>query len=237
MRYAITLVCLALGVAGGRPTHGQTHSGDVALSVPTAGGPIVTSGGSWVGQYAGRVFDDVMPSSPPYTSGSPGYDSLAGTFPIGSTVRFDFVKPLLFWNGSALTPPNVSMTVDYQNARFATITGADTAGGPGFVISSVTSTGAFHEHVDYNLPNNAAAGLYGVVLTLGPGGSSTGFTTSDSYLVTFARGSVPNYATGLSTMVDAAFASVPEPGLAAAALAVAAGGLAVRRFGRRATPR
>lgn len=232
MKYAAASLCVVIGLVAGQTAHGQ-HSGDVELTVPSAGGPIVTGGGSWVGLYAGRVFDDgVMPSSPPYVTGSPGYDSLSGTFPVGATVRFDFVKPLLYWNGSALSPPNVAMTVDYQNTRFATITGNDTTGGPGFVISSVTSTGAFHEHVDYNLPNTAAAGLYGVVLTLGPGGSSTGFSTSDSFLVTFARGNVPNYSTGLATMVDEAFAPVPEPGLTTVAMAIAASGAAARRFVR-----
>lgn len=237
MKTVVASSIIAIGLIASRQAHGQGHPTDIELAVPTVGGPIVTDGGGWVGQYAGRVFDDgVMPTSPPYTTGSPGFDSLSGTFPAGSTIRFDFVKPLLYWNGTALAAPNVAMTVDYQNTRFASITGGDAAGGPGFVISSVTSTGAFHEHMDFTLPNDAASGLYGIVLTLGPGGASTGFTTSDPFLVTFARGNVPDYTTGLSVMVDAAFA-VPEPGLAVAALAVAAGGLAMRRCGRRATLR
>ena len=197
-------VCLAFAASA----VGQVHSGDITLSVPTAGGPIATSGGEWVGDYAGRVFDEgIMPSSPPFVTSSPGFDSSTGTFPAGALIRYDFVQQLLYWDGTALTPPTATMMVDYQDVRFATITGSDTAGSPGFVITSVPSNGSFHEHLDYALPSDAAAGLYGLVLTLGPGGATPAFTTSDSFLVTFAQGSFSDYATGLQAMVNAAFDS------------------------------
>jgi hypothetical protein len=129
-----------------------------------------------------------------------------------------------------MATPAATMTLDYQGNRPATITGADFAGAPGAVITSVPLNGSFHEHVNYTLSSDATPGLYGVVLTLGPGGGSTGFTTSEPFLVTFSRGTVDNYATGLSTMVDAAFAPVPEPsGIALAAAAAGGGWLALRR--------
>lgn len=207
------------------------HAGDIELTVPTPNGPIVTSGGEWVGTYAGRVFDEgIMPANAPYTTGSPGFDSATGTFPPSATIRYDFVKQLLYWNGSSLAAPVATMTLDYLGNRPATITGTDFAGAPGAVITSVPANGSFHEHLNYTLTSNAAAGLYGVVLTLGPGGGSSGFTTSEPFLVTFSRGTVDNYATGLSTMVDAAFAPVPEPsGIALAAAAAAGGWVALRR--------
>ncbi len=207
------------------------HAGDIELTLPTPNGPIVTSGGEWVGTYAGRVFDEgIMPATAPYATGSPGFDSATGTFPAGATIRYDFVKQLLYWNGSTMATPAATMTLDYLGNRPATVTGTDFAGAPGAVITSVPSNGSFHEHLTYTLTNDAAPGLYGVVLTLGPGGSSTGFTTSEPFLVTFSRGSFDNYATGLSTMVDAAFAPVPEPsGIALAAAAAGGGWLALRR--------
>jgi autotransporter-associated beta strand protein len=202
-RPAVLVACLALATEASA----QLHSGDIQLSVPTPGGPIVTSGGEWEGEYAGRVFDEgVMPPLPPYVAGSPGFDSATGTFPAKSLIRFDFAKELLFWDGAALAPPTATMTVDYQDVRFAGITGNDTAGAPGFVITSVPTNGSFHEHLDYALPGDAAAGLYGIVLTLGPGGPTTAFTTSAPFLVTFARGSFSNYVAGLQAMVDVAFA-------------------------------
>jgi hypothetical protein len=209
------------------------HAGDVFLTVPVPSGPIVTGGGEWAGQYAGRVFDEgIMSLTPPFTATSPGFDGLIGTFPGGSVIRLDFAKELLFWNGSALVPPASTMTVAYDT-RSGTIDGTDFGGKAGFIISSVPPDGSFHIHPTYSLPNDAAAGLYGLVLTLGPGSGTTGFTTSDSFLVTMALGSVPNYSTGLSTMVDAAFAPLPEPsGVALGVAAAAAGGLALRRARR-----
>ena len=73
------------------------HAGDIELTVPTPNGPIVTSGGEWAGTYAGRVFDEgIMPANAPYTTGSPGFDSATGTFPAAATIRYDFVKQLLY---------------------------------------------------------------------------------------------------------------------------------------------
>lgn len=212
-------------------TAAAQHTGDVLLTVPTANGPIVTAGGEWQGLYAGRVFDEgIMPINAPYTTISPGFDSATGTFPAAATIRYDFVKQLLYWNGSAMATPAATMTLDYQGNRPATVTGTDFAGAAGELITSVPLNGSFHSHVNYTLTDNAAAGLYGVVLTLGPGAGSTGFATSEPFLVTFARGSFGNYTTGLATMVDTAFAPVPEPaGIALAAAAAGGGWLALRR--------
>lgn len=221
-------------------TASAQHAGDILLTVPAANGPIATAGGEWTGQYAGRVFDEgVMPSAAPFTTSSPGFDSAIGTFPAGATLRYDFVKQLLYWNGSAMATPAATMTLDFQGVRQATVTGADVMGAPGTLITSVPSNGSFHEHLNYSLASNATPGLYGVVLTLGPGTGTTGFTTSAPFLVTFARGAVDNYATGLNTMVDVAFAPVPEPsGVVLATLAAGGGWLALRsaRRGRIGRP-
>lgn len=229
-RFLLSL--LVLGCMFMETARGQ-HTGDVILTVPVPSGPIVTSGGEWAGQYAGRVFDEgIMSLAPPFTTNSPGFDGVSGTFLSGSVIRLDFVKELLYWDGSALVPPASTMTVEY-GGRSGTIDGTDFGGKAGFIISSVPPDGSFHIHPTYSLPNDAAAGLYGLVLTLGPGSGTTGFTTSDSFLVTMAQGSFPNYSTGLSTMVDAAFAPVPEPsGAALAIVAAVAGGLALRRARR-----
>lgn len=237
MQYRQLIAGMVLMLAMANTALAQVHSGDIELSVPTAGGPIVTDGGDWTGTYAGRVFEGVFPLTAPFTTDAPGFDSLTGTFPAGDTIRLDFVKQLLFWDGSALVSPNVGMTLDYQGVRSATITGTDFGGLSGFVITSVPSNGAFHEHIDYAVPNTAADGLYGVVLTLGPGSPTTAFTTSDAFLVTFEQGTSltpTSYDAGMQAMVDVAF--VPEPGGLLMAVAGIAGGSLLLRRRRRSTP-
>ena len=82
MRIPACLAALAVCFVFAADAAGQLHSGDISLSIPATGGPIVTSGGEWVGEYAGRVFDEgIFPFAPPYVTGSPGFDSSAGTFP------------------------------------------------------------------------------------------------------------------------------------------------------------
>jgi hypothetical protein len=202
------------------------HAGDIELEVPSAGGPIVTAGGDYEGTYAGRVFEGIMPSSGVRETNSPGFDSVNGTFPPNAPIRFDFVKQLLYWNGTELTTPTSSLTVSYGSSKTATIGGNDTAGLAGFLIDTADGNGSFHEHVWFSLPMDAAAGLYGVVLTMGPGDGATGFTTSDSFLVAFANGSFGNPSGGLDAMVDVAFAPVPEPSSMALAGLGVAGALA-----------
>lgn len=227
------LPALALAVHAG-VAGAQLHTGDIDLEVPVSGGPIVTSGGDWTGTYAGRVFEGVMPSSQPYVTTSPGFDSLAGTFPVvpaPAQIRFDFVKQLLVWNGTALTTPTSALTVSFPS-QTATIAGSDVAGKSGFVIGPVSAQGAFHDHLDFSLPNGAASGLYGVVMSLGPALGSTGFTTSEPFLITFLQGNVADVSGGMDALVNAAF--VPEPSLTGFALAAVAGvAVFLRRTKRR----
>lgn len=204
--FIISMIVLGLVAPMAR---GQ-HANDVELSRPTLNGPIATSGGDYQGQYAGRVFEGIMPSLASQGTTSPGFDSQVGTFPAHASIRFDFVKQLLYWNGVALTTPSAALTV--SGSSTVTIGGNDTAGLLGFVIASADQNGAFHSHaLNYSLPDDAPAGLYGLVMTLGPGPGATGFTTSDSFMVAFSRGTFSDPAGGLDAMVDVAFAPVPEP--------------------------
>jgi hypothetical protein len=223
---ALTLIPLA-----GPVVHGQGHVDDVGLTVLAPGGPITTSGGDWSGTYAGRVFEGIFAAN---TASSPGFDAASGTFPLGSQIRFDFAKQLLYWNGTALATPTASMTLDFQAGQFATITGGDMAGAPGFIIDSVTAGGGFHDHLDYTVSAGAPAGLYGLVLTLGPGGGSTGFTSSAPFLVTLMQGNLDptSYTAGMNALVDAAFVPVPEPSTLALAVLAAAAGIPLARLRR-----
>lgn len=215
---------------------------DVNMSIPTPGGAIITSGGEWSGQFAGRVFESIATT----TSGTliytenPGFYSPALTFPLTTTgsqarLRLDFTKELLYWTGTSLAAPSAGLRVS-SGARTAWITGTDTAGAPGIFLSTAID-GGFHTHVRFSIPTAAPAGLYGFTFALGPDGTSVStFQQSQPLLITIQKGTLSpqDYAAGMNALVTTALAPVPEPstlGMAAAATGVAVVA-AVRQRGR-----
>jgi len=212
------------------PCFAGAGHGDIEVSLDS-NGKIVTSGGDGMGAYAGRIFEEIMPTTSPIETDAPGFDGGIGTFAANANVRFNFVHQLLFWNGTALTQPSSPMTISF-GSRSATISGSDTGGAAGFDLSA-GSDGSLHRHVFYSLNNSAADGLYGIALTLGPGAGATGFSTSDPFLIAFSKGNVLNVEDGINAMTNVAL--VPEPsgvmlaGLGAAGMAW----VALRRRGRR----
>ena len=111
------------------------------------------------------------------------------------------------------------MTVSLGSTQ-STLSPTDISGKPGFEIAGGDAQGAFHQHLFFSIGSGAPAGLYGVVLTLGPAGTST-FGTSESFLMAFSRNAA-NRVAGVDAMA-ATLVAVPEPttlGLAAAGVAV-----------------
>jgi len=191
------------------------------VEIVIASGQLATEGGIYAtGSFAGRVFEgELAPGAPNNTTIEPGFDASAGTFQSGNQVRFDFVQQLLYWNGTALTAPPANFTVTL-GANSRTISGTATSGLPGFLVATAGGIGGFHQDMTWSLPNTAADGLYGVVLTLGPEAGTTGFTTSDPFLIGFVNGTVADVSVGFAAMVNVAL--VPEPSsMALAALGVA----------------
>lgn len=186
---------------------------DINMSISSPGSALVTTGGTWSGTYAGRVFEGFIPST---STTDPGFFAPASTFASGSRIRIDFTQELLFWNGSSLAAPASGLTIS-TGPRSATITGTNFGGAPGIFLTTAPSDGSYHFHATWSLPIAAATGLYGVVATLGPDGATTGFTQSAPFLVTFEKGAVSNYEAGLNAMVNAAL--VPEPNAVVLSLA------------------
>lgn len=200
----------------------QTHSGDIELSLVNS--RLTTSGGSYSGPLNGRVFDGSIPSGG--TTSSPGFDSATGLLQPGETIRFDFVREVLYWDGTALTQSPRSMSVVLGSSQ-ATVNPTDFSGKPGFEIAGGDATGAFHQHLFFSIGSGAPAGLYGVVMTLGPAGTST-FGTSEPFLMAFRRNaSALNPEAGLDAMA-ATLVAVPEPTTLCLAAAGAMAGLAGR---------
>lgn len=210
------------------------------VDIVVTAGQLATEGGVYTtGSLAGRVFEgELAPGSPNNTTIEPGFDALAGILQSGNQVRFDFVQQLLYWNGTALTAPPSSLTVTL-GANSRTISGTDTSGLAGFLLATAAANGSFHQDMTWSLPNTAADGLYGVVLTLGPEAGTTGFTTSDPFVIGFVNGTVADVPGGLAAMANVAL--VPEPSSVALALAgaagIAAGGHRRRRVGMARWPR
>lgn len=210
----------------------QVRAQHADVDIVVASGQLATEGGVFTtGSFADRVFEgELAPGSPNNTTIEPGFDALAGTLQSGDQVRFDFVQQLLYWNGTALTAPPSSLTVSLGgNSR--TISGTDTSGLAGFLLATAAANGSFHQDMTWSLPNTATDGLYGVVLTLGPEAGTTGFTTSDPFVIGFVNGTVADVEGGLAAMANVAL--VPEPSSVALALAGAAGVVAGGRRRRR----
>lgn len=222
-----SLVISAAVILMGAGTASADAVVDINLSIPTSGSPLLTTGGTWTGIYAGKVFESFIAST---STGDPGFFASAGTFAATSRIRIDFTQELLFWNGSSLATPAVGLTIA-TGPRSATITGTSFGGAPGIFLSTVSLNGSYHMHATWSLPAGAASGIYGVVATLGPDGATTGFTTSAPFLVTFEKGVSPNYEAGVNAMVNAAL--VPEP----SAVVLTVAGIVGAAMRLRRTPR
>jgi hypothetical protein len=221
---------LAIGITpiGTRLVLAEPHT-DVEILLPNASGPIVTEGGDYVGDLAGRVFEGEFISN---LATEPGFDALAGTFITGAQVRFDVVNQLLYWNGTALVSPSSSVTISF-GSNAITVTGTNESGLAGFLLGTAGVTGGFHTDLDFELSSGAPDGLYGIVLTLGPNPPTGGFTTSLPFLMAFSQGTVSNPSAGLDAMANVAL--VPEPSSIALAGLGAAGALAAGWRRRRQT--
>jgi hypothetical protein len=216
--FSLGIAALSVQVA-----HAGPHT-DVEILLPTANGSIVTAGGDYVGDLAGRVFEGEFISN---LATEPGFDAQTGTFAPGAEIRFDVVKQLMYWNGTALVAPTSNVAISF-GINAVTVTGTDYSGLPGFRIGTAglsgPGTGGFHTDLDFDLSAGAPDGLYGVVLTLGPQAPTTGFTTSLPFLMAFSQGTVANPSAGLDAMANAAL--VPEPSSVVLAGLGAAGALA-----------
>ncbi len=221
--------------------HAQTHSGDIVLMLinsrlATSGGP----SGSYTGPLTGRVFDGFFPSGGSTTS--PGFDSAPGLLQPGETIRVDFAREVLYWNGTQLTTSPRSMTVGLGSSQ-VTLSPTDFSGKTGFEIAGGEPNGAFHQHPFFQIGSEAPAGVYGAIMRLamvrsGSNGPVT-FGTSLPFLMTFRRNaSTLNPAAGLNAMADVLATvpdvppAVPEPTTLGLAAAGAIAGLAAR-FRRR----
>jgi hypothetical protein len=201
--------------------HAQTHQGDIELLLINS--RLTTSGGTYTGSLQGRVFEGSFPRASGQTT-DPGFDSAAEFLEPGEKIRFDFVREILYWNGTALVESPRSVTVTTLAGSSVTLAPTDVGGKAGVEIAGGDpTTGAFHQHLQFSFGGNAPNGVYGLMMTLGPAGTST-FGSSEPFLIAFSRNaSLLNPGAGVDAMA-AALVPVPEPStLGLAAVGVVAG--------------
>ncbi len=125
----------------------------------------------------------------------PGFDSHAGTFPIGSFIGFNILDALKKWNGSGFDAldPNTEETLTVNFLFGTTLATCCTGIGfvPGFEIP-VASDGSWHKHLGYTLngvghndPNN---GIYLLELELYNTSSDPNIANSEPFWIVFNLG-------------------------------------------------
>lgn len=149
--FAATAI-LVFGMGATAMAHGHNdgaHVGDFALHVHNHDGePTI--------EISPRVLGGELDAGLGFAATSPGFDSHAGDFPIGSQVGIHLTQPLMKWNGGgfdALDP----VTEETMTAAFLTLS-ATTSDGfvPGFALN-VDGDGSWHKHLAFIL-NGAGAG-------------------------------------------------------------------------------
>jgi len=171
--------------AGGKEPHG----GDVLLTIENSA--IVTglidedsmTIESPVFVYAAEFGDG---GSPTQTS-NPGFDSEAGTFPIGSRVGWNALDGIKVWNGSTfIDAPGERITISFTAALQVIVADAPVSG---FDLA-VQPDGAWHRHLTFSISRSDAqpptTGVY--LLELEMYCTDSGIDASQPYWIVFNFG-------------------------------------------------
>lgn len=180
-----TLLTIVSMIAISTGASAQLHTGDITLHV--ANSRVVTGAGNpSTGTFVEtRIFGATLGNPFPNYTNNPGFDCLAGTFPVGSAVGFNMLDQLLVWNGSTFVPTGGEvMQVSFLSAS------ATTSAGPvaGFTVG-VSGTGTWHNHLGYLLQQGSSptidSGVY--MLELEMYGTAPGYSASKPFFMLFRR--------------------------------------------------
>ncbi len=166
-RFIIPVVTLAVAI----PAAAQhEHAGDVLLEV--IDGVIVTSSieegpSGEVTYHDRRVFGSEMGEFQPGWTDEPGFDNAPGTFPFPSDVGFDITGALREWSGARFITSDLTVRVSFASSFVDS--GSDFV--PGFGIP-VASNGEWHKHLEFELSDPQAVGIYALPLRLWSSNSS-----------------------------------------------------------------
>ncbi|MCA9231621.1 MAG: hypothetical protein KDA57_13300 [Planctomycetales bacterium] len=179
------------------PTFAQIHSGDVELGV--ADGMIVTNE---------RVYDAEFGEIIPNEVDEPGFDSLPGTFPTGSSIGFTILDSLRKWNGTDFaTIPTETVSIAFGTSLGPVVTPVTPSLVNGFHLN-VSSDGSWHRHYDFVLNTPQSKGIY--LLQLQLSSSDPTIDPTDPFFIVFNQNdSVFNHDAAIGFVESLLL--VPEP--------------------------
>ncbi len=158
-RFARGIVLGILAVMNG-PAFAQVHEGDIILDTSTGQ---IRAGALTAGSFESRsIFVTRLGENSPSVSSDPGFDCLAGSFPVGSRNGLTLIGPLQRWDGAAFGPSDseylrveyLSLATDGPAPLAPSEQEVDT-----FTIS-VQSNGQWHRHVRWVLRDGPEIGVY-----------------------------------------------------------------------------
>ncbi len=192
------------------------HAGDIYLDLSQDGTEVLV--GSGPGDFDEKVFAadlEQLLAGEPWETNEPGYDSShPGPFNTGHSMGFSILDALRQWDGNDFdTIASEQMEVGFLSLGETTPTTADTTV-QGFRLD-IDPDGGWHKHLDYELPDGTASGVYLLKLQLelfdGPreSTSATQIATSDPFYLVFGLGADENTHDAAIEYVEHEI--VPEP--------------------------
>ncbi len=166
------------------------HDGDIGLHVVAGAIQTTTVGPEGLGPPT-RVFgaEFGLEGVPGQTS-EPGFEGLPGTFDPATRIGFNFMGPLLVWNGSGFQATNMDdpPAGELLKGTFLSLNATSDMGpAPGFDLA-VQADGGWHRHITWTLLPEAGAevpdtGVYLMEFQLYSTDPAVG--TSDSFWIVF----------------------------------------------------
>jgi hypothetical protein len=229
--FVVLTAVVSLGMAAMATAHAHAHDhdhdhdhhlhgGDFTLHVHEHDGKLEI-------EISPRVLGGELDPTLGFAATDPGFDSHAGTFPVGSGVGINLTEPLMKWNGDGFDPLD-PLAEETMTVAFLTLS-ATTSDGfvPGFAIN-VDGDGSFHKHLAFILngvgSDDPRDGIY--LLTFELYSTNSTIHNSDPAWIVFNL-NMDDHAHHEPAIDWVKAHLVPEP--TTAMLLVAAGAMALRR--------
>jgi len=197
------------------------HAGDIGLGLVNNR---ITTGIAALGTFTPgeRVFGSEFGEVLPNFTDEPGFDSLAGAFPLGTAITFNVHGGLRRFESGAFSSAIDPVRLSIGFATFTPVlTPTDSSLLPGFAIN-VNSNGEWHRHLQFTLQSPATNGIY--LLEMSLVGNSPLMQESQSFWIVFNQNALEADHDAAMQWVNQNL--VPSPG---AGILLAGGGMILAR--------